>query len=397
MKLKQMTAGAAELEICENQFARALAIVSGHRKMLFLVLDLAGFPSEYAEGSLAVICAQCGLSSDEVMMVCSGTRKGPVTSPRYGAVEVDEAFLKDLSGKLPHIASDAMNALNMASVGTYRASMPHIAHEGRYLTRNYKVVNEWMGLPRNEVLSPEGPTDPDLDVLVVRDLAGEPLSLIWSYGASDHFEKSLAQAVQEEMDNRFGRHVPCLYLPGCGANVQFTYDLGKTVGLLADSIMAAQAMACCDPAAIIDSVKKNVILPVRDYFCFQDQAEIELKYPEGSVAFAQEIEALKKDGQIAFATTIQAVRIGNFAIAGFPGNSFAALGLELKARSSFKTTCATGYCNDSLGYVMPDKSFAYGGFEGWTARWAKLSKGCGEFLTDELSAMLKELIAGHAQ
>lgn len=392
MKLKQMTAGAAELEICENQYARALAMVSGHKKMLFLALDLAGLPSECAEGALAAICAQCGLSSDEVMMVCSGTRKGPVTSPRYGAAEVDEAFLSGLSEKLPKVASDAMLALEMASVGTYRASLPHIAHEGRYLTRNYKVVNEWMGLPRNEVLSPEGPTDPDLDVLVVRDLAGEPLALIWSYGASDCFDKSLAQAVQEELDSRFGRRVPCLYLPGCGASIRFTYDLEKTVGFLADSIMAAQAMVCCDPAAIIDSVKKNVILPVRDYSCFQDQAEIELKYPEASAAFEQEIEELKKDGRIAFATTVQAVRIGNFAIAGLPGDCFAALGLDLKARSPFKTTCATGYCNDSLGYVMPGKSFAYGGFEGWTARWANLARGCGEFLTDELSAMLKELL-----
>lgn len=392
MKLKQMTAGAAELEICENQFAKALAVVSGNKTILFLALDLSGFPNEYAEGALSAIFTQCGLSSEDVMMVCSGTRNGPVTSPRYGAVEVDESFLKGLSEKLPKVASGAMNALEIASVGTYRARLPHIAHEGRFVTRNCKVVNEWMGLPRNEVLSPEGPTDPDLDVLVVRDLAGEPLALVWSYGASDCFDRSLAQAVQEELDNRFGRHVPCLYLPGCGASIQFTYDLGKTVGLLADSIMAAQAMACCDPAAIIGSVKKNVILPVRDYSCFHDRAEVELKYPEASAAFEQEIEALKKDGRIAFTTTIQAVRIGNFAIAGLPGDCFAALGLDLKARSPFKTTCATGYCNDSLGYVMPGKSFAYGGFEAWPARWAKLARGCGEFLTNELSAMLNGLL-----
>lgn len=392
MKLKQMMAGAAELEICENQFARALAMVSGQQKMLFLALDLSGFSDEHAEGVRLAIRTQCGLSSEDIMIVCSGTRNGPVTSPRYGAVEVDEAFLRSLSGKLPKVASDAMNSLEMASVGTYRASLPHVAHEGRYLTRNYKVVNEWMGLPRNEVLSPEGPTDPDLDVLVVRDLAGEPLSLIWSYGASDSFDKSLAQAVQEELDSRFGRHVPCLYLPGCGASSQFTYDLEKTVGLLADSIMAAQAMACCDPAAIIGSVKKNVILPVRDYSCFHDRAEVALKYPEASAAFEEEIEALKKDGRIAFATTIQAVRIGNFAIAGLPGDCFAALGLDLKARSPFKTTCATGYCNDSLGYVIPGKSFAYGGFEAWPARWAKLARGSGEFLTNELSAMLNGLM-----
>ena len=392
MKLKQMMAGAAELEICENQFARALAMVSGQQKMLFLALDLSGFPDEHAEGALSAICTQCGLSSEDVMMVCSGTRNGPVTSPRYGAAEVDEAFLKGLSGKLPKVASDAIHALKMASVGTYRANLPHIAHEGRFITRNYKVVNEWMGLPRNEVLSPEGPTDPDLDVLVVRDLSGEPLAIVWSYGATDRFDTSLAQAVQEELDNRLGRRVPCLYFPGCGANVQFTYDLEKTVGLLADSIMAAQAMACCDPAAIIGSVKKNVILPVRDYSCFQDRAEVALKYPEASAAFEEEIEVLKKDGRIAFATTIQAVRIGNFAIAGLPGDCFAALGLDLKARSPFKTTCATGYCNDSLGYVIPGKSFAYGGFEAWPARWAKLARGSGEFLTNELSAMLNGLM-----
>lgn len=392
MKLQQMKAGAAELEICENQYAKALAVASGERVILIMALDLSGFPNEHAEGSVSTICAQCGLSPEDVMIVCSGTRNGPVTSPRYGAVEVDEVFLKDLSEKLPELAKDAVNAQAQASVGTYRASLPHLAHNGRFITRNYKVVNEWMGLPGNEVISPEGPADPDLDVLVVREFTGKPLAMVWSYCSCDRFDRSLAQSVQVELDTRLGRHVPCLYLPGCGANVQFTYDLEKTIGLLADTIMAAQAMACCDPAAVIGSVKKKVILPVRDYSSFHDRAEVALKFPEASAAFEQEIEAMQKDGRIAFATTIQAVRIGNFAIAGLPGDCFAELGLDLKKRSPFKTTCATGFCNDSLGLVMPGKSFAYGGFEAWPARWAKLARGSGEFLTDELSAMLKELL-----
>jgi neutral ceramidase len=389
MRLKQMTAGTAELEICENQFAKALAVMSGEHGILFLSLDLSGFPHAYSEGAVTAICARCGLSPENVMVACSGTRNGPVTSPRYGAVEVDEAFLEVLVKKLPELAHDAVNALADASVGTYRASLPHIAHESRFATRNYKVVNEWMGLPRNEVLSPEGPSDPDLDVLVARDPAGEPMTLAWSYGAADHFGQSLSQSVQEEMDNRLGRHVPCMYMPGCGANVRFTYDLEKTTGLLADSIMAAQAMACCDPSAIIGSVRKNVILPVRDYSSFHDRAEVALKFPDALSAFEKEIEAMQEDKRVAFSTAIQAVRIGSYAIAGFPGDCFARVGIDLKKRSPFKTTCAIGYCNDSLGFVLPRESFAYGGFEAWPARWAKLGKGSGEFMVDELSGMLK--------
>ena len=296
-------------------------------------------------------------------------RPGPVTYPAYGKAEPDEAVLQELEAKLP-VAAAALKALAPSAVGAYRASLPHIAHNARFLTRNWKAVNEWMGVPPNEVLSPESQADADLHVLVIRGCDGSLYALLWCYSAEDRFGESLSAAVQKEIDLRLGKHIPCLRLPGCGANTAFTYDFGKTADLLASSVVASAMEACCDPTASVGAEKRSVILSPRDYREFYDRAEIELKLPDAVPVFERELELLRKEAPLALPAAAWAFRVGPIVVAGFPGNVFSDFILELKKRSPVKLTCATGFCGATLGYLMPSAAFDNGGFEAWPARWA---------------------------
>lgn len=391
MKLKQLYAGISETSISGGRGAAALAIASGEKKLLFVALDVMGIDAGRASAFTGAIGKSCGIPAGDVMLVCSGSLSGPVTCPAYGKGEPDEAALDGIAAKLPGLAADAVKALAPASAGAYRANLPQVAHNGRIFTRNLKVVNEWLGVPANEALSPEGPADPDLDVFVIRDAAGAISALLWSYSATDRFESSVAVAVQKEVDRRLGRHLPCLKLAGCGANIEFTYGLDKTVDLLSSSIIASSLEACCDPTAAVGSASRDVILSVRDYSSFYDRAEIEMKCPGAVAVFEQELEALQKEATAALPASAQVFRIGGFAIAGLPGNAFAEFALDIKKRSPVKLTCATGFCNGTLGYLMPRASFDCGGFEAWPARWAQPSRGCGEFVADELAELLARL------
>jgi hypothetical protein len=392
MRLKQVSAGVAETGVA-GRSAQALALASGDKKIVLVTIDIMGIGVPRADGITKGICARCNLHASDVIVVCSGAASGPVTCPGYGKAEPDEAFLKELGARLPELAVSALKALAPASIGAYRANLPHIAHNARFLTRNWKAVNEWMDVPPNEVLSAEGPADADLDVLAIRDAAGSIAALLWCHSAEDRFGESLGQAVQSEIDRRMGRHVPCLRLPGCGANSAFTYGLEKTADLLASSVIASAMEACCDPTAAISSEKRDVILSVRDYTDFFDRAEVEMKCPDAVPVFERELELLQNEAPAALPASAQAFRLGGFAIAGFPGNVFAEFALGLKNRSPMKLTCATGFCGGTLGYLLPSASFDNGGFEAWSARWALPARGCGEFLCDELAGMLGRLSA----
>jgi hypothetical protein len=67
-------------------------------------------------------------------------------------------------------------------------------------------------------------------------------------------------------------------------------------------------------------------------------------------------------------TPIQALRIGPLGLATFPGEAFAELGLEVKAKSPFKPTMLIELANDYRGYIPTPEAHANGGYETWRAK-----------------------------
>ena len=62
---------------------------------------------------------------------------------------------------------------------------------------------------------------------------------------------------------------------------------------------------------------------------------------------------------------LQLMRIGDVAIMGIPVETFAEMGLELKARSPFARTFAVSLANGYFGYMPTPAQHALGGYESW--------------------------------
>ena len=60
---------------------------------------------------------------------------------------------------------------------------------------------------------------------------------------------------------------------------------------------------------------------------------------------------------------IQVIRIGELAIAAFPGETFAASGMAVKQRSPFPATLFLGYSNGCLTYIPTEDAYPK---EGWS-------------------------------
>ena len=76
-------------------------------------------------------------------------------------------------------------------------------------------------------------------------------------------------------------------------------------------------------------------------------------------------------------TWVQAIRIGDVAIVGVPGEFFTALGQEIKRRSPFRYTYVFELANDYIGYIPDQHGFDRGGYQTWTGLHSFLERGHG--------------------
>jgi neutral ceramidase len=399
--------------------AKALALSDGETTLVVATVDLYGLQREILESIARRVGQQGhaasehrGLSPDALMILSSHTRGGPYTTPVVGWPSVNSEYAEKVAVGVAEAAGLALDMLQDASLGLGRAMLPHLVYNHRLMTRNMKAVTAWMGVPRDEVLEPEGPIDPEFNVFVVRDNRGHPVCLLWSFAADNRFPQDdeisagLPYFVQQEVDERLGRHVPCLCLPGCAGNTSFTFGLegmgqatwqreeqapAYVTDAVASAVMAVQLETPCDPMVRLGWAAERAILPVRDHSRLWSRADIELKCPSAMEAYDQEIALLEAQGARAVPATVQAFRLGRFALVGMAGMPFVEFALGVKAASPAAATVVAGNANAHLGYVITRAAFEHGGFEAWPARSALVGPGGGEFMADAAVRLLKEL------
>jgi hypothetical protein len=89
-------------------------------------------------------------------------------------------------------------------------------------------------------------------------------------------------------------------------------------------------------------------------------------------------------------TEVQALRVGDLAMVGLPGEFFVEYGLAIKRQSPFARTMTIELANDWIGYVPTDQGLDEGGYETWLARSAKVAKGAEElFISTALECLAR--------
>ena len=417
MTTNRLRAGVAELEITGQAglelaaelnprvskgvrtplMAKALVLSSGEDSLTVVTLDLFGLQGEAADGLTQAISQRCGFRPEAVMLACSHTRGAPHTTPVVGWPGVHESYVAEVVNQVPEVVEQAQAALQDAALGVGHAILPHLVYNHRLMTRNMKAITAWLGVPKDEVLFPEGPIDPEFSVLVIRDQRGFPLCFLWNFAADNRFSQDdqisagLPYFVQHELDARLGRHVPSLYIPGCGGNVSFAHGLEETADAVASAVMAVQLETPCDPMARLGCAREKMVLPIRDYAQFWSQADIELKCPEAVEFYARELDYLRQEGARAVPTSVQAFRLGRAALVGLPGVPFVEFALDVKTKSPAQATLVAANVGGHLGYVIPRVAFEHEGFEAWPARSASIGPGGGEFMAEQALSLLQEL------
>jgi len=123
--------------------------------------------------------------------------------------------------------------------------------------------------------------------------------------------------------------------------------------------------------------------------------EFEAASPTGEMnaaqMYAREVVLLAESENPTVAAEIQALRLGDAAFIGLPGEPFVELGLRLKQGSPFRHTYVAGLANGCEGYIPTRAAFDEGGYEVRTARSSKLHPDAGDMMVAAGAALLDEL------
>jgi hypothetical protein len=370
---------------------KALTLTDGQQTLALVTLDLFGLHEQAVADLLAATTAESGLSPEAVMLVCSRTRGGPDTMTAAGW----SAHRERIVAAVAEAVAEALRRQEDASLGVGRAWLPHLAYNHRLETRNLNTITAWLGIPRDEVLAPEGPVDPEFRAIVVRDGRGHLLAWVWSFGADNRFtaderiSADLPALVQAAIDDRLGTRVPGLYLPGCAGNLSYHNGLEATADAIASAVMAVSLETSSDPGLRLACRRRRVLLPLRGAAMERSKADIAAKRPEALPYYEREIAALLGNGSAAIPSAVQLWRLGRTTLIGMPGAPFCELGEAVRARAG-DGVLVIGNANGHPGPAMFRTSYLRGGLETWPDHLTRLGPGSGEFLVEQAIGLVTE-------
>jgi hypothetical protein len=158
--------------------------------------------------------------------------------------------------------------------------------------------------------------------------------------------------------------------------------------------------------ARVRTASRVVLLPSRP---LPEPGSAEHAFREAETALARAADGERRARQIAlrqageiwervrlgddpFPAEVQAVRLGDVALVGIPGEPFPELGVALKReRQPGHGALCVGYANDYLGYIAPPAAWEDGGYEVSLGMWSIVGPQAFDLLLAAARALIRDL------
>ena len=414
--------------VADDLTARTLVLDDGSTRLALIVCDLISLKADVVNAARSLIAERYGISSKGVMIACTHTHTGPVTSLGRGE-DPDEAYLQWLTTRIADGVGIACSRLVPARIADGAADVAGVCFNRRFRMRDGTVVfNPGAGNP--DIVEPVGPVDPEVTSVLVEDEAGRAIAL-WACLSTHYVGTDDERAISADYYGDFARGVErylgdqCVGMlaNGTSGNIN-TIDVHQTLrskgtarARLAGAAVAAAAIHGVMMRERHDAVAleaETLPLTVARWPITEDDmalaeaivAEPPDVEPEVAAGFSyvtgQPIPAYQvrayADGVLEIAdmplereAELQIMRIGQFALVALPGEIFVEFGLAIKAASPFERTVIVGIANDQIGYVPTEEAFQQGGYETWRSESSWTAPGTGEAMMEAVLARLQDM------
>jgi hypothetical protein len=246
-------------------------------------------------------------------------------------------------------------------------------------------------------INPGGTVPTCADLLAVRGRDGRPVALLYVHAAhavalgADNrlISADWPGVVRRELRRRFGAEFGVVFLQGCCGDINCAERGAEGMDAMGRRLAAALSAAWdglddFEPNPSLGGVIEALELPLQPppdpavARRLHDEAGQRLAalpvdanrgirwMAEGAVAWAAAVLELAEKGAVPERRVpfhVQALRIGDIAVVGLPGEVFFEYALAIAAASPFEFTAVAGYANGNVGYIPTAAACAEGGYE----------------------------------
>jgi len=426
------TAGSLTLTTAVNVLdplsVRALVLDDGQMQVAIAVVDSCMLDRGTLDAAKALAQRATGIPIERIIISATHTHSAPAAYSCHGN-DVEPAYLEFLIPRIAAAITDAWRRREPAQVGWGKGECDEFVHCRRWImqpgtaidlpvaftgqARNIAMMNPGFDNPHK--IRQTGPVDTAVTVLSIQTTRGRPLALLANYSthyagvseaglSADYFGVFCRMIANDLVDER----VPFVALMSNGASgdancIDQTKPQWKN-----DRFIVARAVA----NAALDALKTvhyenwaplamaETKLTIKTRLPTSEDVSKAIAYLDKNVGdrptrnreqnYARETVKMA-DWPQQVEVKLQALRIGDFAIATTPCETFGSTGLAIKQTSPFRLTMIIELANGCNGYLPPPDQFDLGGYTTWRARTSYLDTGAEPRIRQALETLLKEV------
>lgn len=390
--------------------ARSLVLDDGTTKLVFVVVDNVGIIREVFDAAKQLILAETNIPTAHILISADHTHSASSASGvgeirgGWSAQRPLDDYQRFLVRRIADGVRIAVNNLEPARIGWGAGNVPQHLFNRRWKMKS-PVINPFggedlvqmnPGIKNPDLVEPAGGTDPQVSFISVQSLKGRPIGLLANY--SLHYVGGVPKD-----------HISADYFAVFADRIQELIKADRQdppfVGIMSNgtsgdvnNINVGGPAENHEPYAkmrIVANDVANEVLRVYQTIQYKDwvplraaQSELNLKVrrptPE-MIAYAQKVLAKpatetpvhRLEKTYAERTIqmngwpqnidvlLQTFRIGDLGVAAIPFEVFTEIGLDIKARSPFKSSFTIELANGSYGYLPTPEQHKLGGYETW--------------------------------
>ena len=390
--------------------ARSLVLDDGTTKLVFVVVDNVGIIREVFDEAKRLIVeetkiptAQILISSDHTHSASSASGIGEIRGGWNAGRPLDD-YQRFLVRRIADGVRIAVNNLEPARIGWGSGNVPQHLFNRRWKMKN-PVVNPFgdmdqvlmnPGIKNPELLEPAGSTDPQVSFISVQSLKGRPIGILANYSLhyvggvpKDHISADyfavFVDRIQEllKADRQDPPFVGIMSNGTSGDvnNINFRGPAEKHEPYAKMRIVANDVAH--EVLRVYQTIQHKDWVPLG---AAQSELNLKVRRPSSEmIAYAQKVLA-KPDTETPvhrlektyaertmqmngwpenIDVLMQTFRIGELGVAAVPFEVFTEIGLEIKAKSPFKSSFTIELANGSYGYLPTPEQHQLGGYETW--------------------------------
>lgn len=368
----------------DDLYTHALYLESDGRAVLLISIDTSGLGMTFSRRVRKAISRELPVSEDAIMV--------SAIHIHTGGPQLMDVFWGQ--GRDPEVEELFFRETVEAATEAYRKRTPVTAHfaEGKEnrvsFCRNYRMRDGSIltnpgrrGAP--DIVSPVTAIDDTLSSLLFRDKTGANVAEIVNFAChpdtigGKEYSADYPGELRRRLKAANGDGCTVLFFNGCSGNVNhidamrltdpdFRYpkDHYKVMGqLLAEKVLSMhrdseEALAGTAVDFAVRRFYAERRQPSEEDLAWADAVTADPAASKVDKRLAKELYALKKHPKRYALVEIQAIRIGDVALVGFPGEPFSDMGLQLRKRSPFGRLLISELANDELGYFATEPAYS---------------------------------------